>query len=363
MGTVLEEPPYGFTFSAQTPLWSSHLLLSHPTTLSEIHRSYVDAGADIVLTATYQASFEGFARTAIVPANVPADHKQDERHGHATYRPMDATRYMRSAIPLAYSSFNFSSKPPRVALSLGPYGATMCPVSAEYTGIYPEEMSNTAALEAWHAKRLEVYMEDPETWRKIEFLGFETVRRWDEVLAIRGAMGKLLQIAESGQSRKWWISGVFPQEDIDEEDVRRWTSAAFGSTSENGLHPWGIGVNCTRLENIERIVDIMEDELGREKLTDNGERASVGSSWSSRPWLVLYPDGTQGEIYDPTLKTWVKKDEEEITESWPERCWRIVNHTWNRNAWNGILVGGCCRTRVHDIRALRERIDSAWSGS
>ena len=50
LGTTLEDQ-YGVAFSADTPLWSSHLLISSPSTLKEAHMSFVKAGADIILTA------------------------------------------------------------------------------------------------------------------------------------------------------------------------------------------------------------------------------------------------------------------------------------------------------------------------
>ena len=64
LGTILEKPPYSISFNETTPLWSSHLLITQPSTLNDVHQAYIAAGVDVVLTATYQASLEGFARTA-----------------------------------------------------------------------------------------------------------------------------------------------------------------------------------------------------------------------------------------------------------------------------------------------------------
>ena len=69
LGTCLESAPYDVHFSSDTPLWSSHLLASSPKTLLEVHKAYAAAGADVLLTATYQASYEGFAAT---PRNAAA---------------------------------------------------------------------------------------------------------------------------------------------------------------------------------------------------------------------------------------------------------------------------------------------------
>ena len=66
LGTTLEEE-HGVQFSSATPLWSSHLLLSAPETLLEVQENFARAGADIILTATYQASFQGFRMTSQGP--------------------------------------------------------------------------------------------------------------------------------------------------------------------------------------------------------------------------------------------------------------------------------------------------------
>src|SRR5215213_9669126 len=44
------------------PLWSAKVLIEAPQLIWEVHADYLAAGADCVTTATYQATFEGFAR-------------------------------------------------------------------------------------------------------------------------------------------------------------------------------------------------------------------------------------------------------------------------------------------------------------
>ena len=43
-------------------LWSAKLLIENPALIKQVHLDYLHAGADIISTATYQASFEGFAK-------------------------------------------------------------------------------------------------------------------------------------------------------------------------------------------------------------------------------------------------------------------------------------------------------------
>src|SRR5262245_27281240 len=47
------------------PLWSAKLLIENPDLIRAVHEDYFRAGADVGTSASYQASFEGFARHAI----------------------------------------------------------------------------------------------------------------------------------------------------------------------------------------------------------------------------------------------------------------------------------------------------------
>lgn len=42
-------------------LWSARVLIDEPEAIERVHREYFLAGADIAITASYQASYEGFA--------------------------------------------------------------------------------------------------------------------------------------------------------------------------------------------------------------------------------------------------------------------------------------------------------------
>src|SRR5437588_5704500 len=47
------------------PLWSAKVLLEAPERIREVHADYFAAGADCATTATYQATFPGFARRGL----------------------------------------------------------------------------------------------------------------------------------------------------------------------------------------------------------------------------------------------------------------------------------------------------------
>ena len=46
-------------------LWSARLLRDDPAAIEDVHLAYYRAGARVAITASYQASYEGFAREGI----------------------------------------------------------------------------------------------------------------------------------------------------------------------------------------------------------------------------------------------------------------------------------------------------------
>lgn len=105
-------------------LWSARMLAEAPDLVRRVHHDFLAAGADVIATATYQASFGGFER--------------------AGYDRSQADVLMRLAVQLAIEARDaFWSDPanragrqrPLVAASIGPYGACLHDGS-EYHGDY-----------------------------------------------------------------------------------------------------------------------------------------------------------------------------------------------------------------------------------
>ena len=136
-------------------LWSARLLAEAPDEIVAVHEAFFRAGSQIATTASYQASFEGFARRGIDRA--------------------DAERLMRRSVALAKSARDASPKPGWVAASVGPYGA-MLAHGEEYIGRYG---LSVAELTAWHRPRLEVLLAaEPDV------LALETIPDSDEAEAL-----------------------------------------------------------------------------------------------------------------------------------------------------------------------------------
>src|SRR5260370_38282685 len=123
------------------PLWSAKCLIEQPDLIRAVHLDYFHAGADVATTATYQATFEGFARRGIEGAR--------------------AAQLMRDAVALAVAArdefwaveANRAGRlRPLVPASIGPDGALLADGS-EYRGHYALD---DAALAEFHRPRLRV---------------------------------------------------------------------------------------------------------------------------------------------------------------------------------------------------------------
>lgn len=138
-------------------LWSARLLAEAPDEIVAVHESFFRAGAQFATTASYQASFEGFARQGIDRAQ--------------------AERLMRRSIELAASARDAAAPSGWVAASVGPYGA-MLAHGEEYVGRYG---LTVAELTDWHRPRLEVLLAAAP-----DVLALETIPDSDEAQALVG---------------------------------------------------------------------------------------------------------------------------------------------------------------------------------
>lgn len=142
-------------------LWSARLLIDDPAEITAVHRAFFSAGADIAITASYQASFDGLAACGI------------DRAG--------AERLLRRSVELARDAAT-GGRRRWVAASVGPYGAVLADGS-EYRGRYG---LSVAALRAWHRPRMEVLASAGP-----DLLALETVPDVDEAEALVDAVAGL----------------------------------------------------------------------------------------------------------------------------------------------------------------------------
>lgn len=274
------------------PLWSARVLLDDPDSVRAVHRDYLRAGADVVATATYQASFGGFARRGLGAGETV----------ETLRRAVDLAREARDAF-WADESHRSGRLRPLVAASVGPYGAVLADGS-EYRGDYG---LSTPELVEFHGERWQVLAA-----AGADLMACETIPSAPEARA-------LLQLLARSDAGTWaWISfscrdGGHLADGTPLEEVARLCDSADRLAA--------IGVNCTRPAYVAPLI------------------AAVRRG-SAKPVLV-YPNA--GEDYDPVSKRWVGATGEAWWHDAPAR-WRVAGAAG---------VGGCCRIGPDEITAIR----------
>jgi homocysteine S-methyltransferase len=229
-------------------LWSARLLIEDPGAIVRAHLAFFRAGAQVATTASYQASFEGFARRGI--------------DGDA------AARLMRRSVELAQEARSIEraergERPLLVAASIGPYGALLADGS-EYRGRYG---LSVAALRDLHRRRMVALLAaDPD------LLACETIPEVEEGEALVDLLGEL--------GGRGWLSftcadGARLRSGAPVEEAFALADGAPGVVA--------VGVNCTSPEHALELV----------------ERAAAVTD---KP-VVVYPNS--GEDWDPVGRGWV----------------------------------------------------------
>jgi S-methylmethionine-dependent homocysteine/selenocysteine methylase len=134
----------GYDISALSGLWSAYFLKDSPEVIANVHNRYFDAGADVAITSSYQASFDGFKKEGI-----------DEERGieilklsvqvAVNARDMWWERYINDQKNSTTSDVEVHSSKtskqlrfkPLVAGSIGAYGATI-EGAQEFVGNYKD---------------------------------------------------------------------------------------------------------------------------------------------------------------------------------------------------------------------------------
>jgi homocysteine S-methyltransferase len=135
LSTALTEQGYDLSHE----LWTARLIAEEPAALVRAHRAFLDAGAEVLITSSYQASIDGFVRTG------------------ATTN--EARTLLQSTTDIARQAIGDRSAV--VAASVGPYGAVLADGS-EYRGDYA--LSN-GELVVFHRDRVRLLAEtEPDWW-------------------------------------------------------------------------------------------------------------------------------------------------------------------------------------------------------
>lgn len=279
-------------------LWSARIMLDAPEKISAVHRSYLEAGCDIVSSATYQASVPGFMGEGLEREQAEELFVESIR---LAVRERDAFAARRS-LELADA--------PRVAVSLGPYGAYLADGS-EYRGNYKAEPE---AWKSFHRDRMELVASALHSGHG-DLIACETLPSLEEALWL----AELLEEHEL----PGWISFSC----ADERSTCEGQDLAACARALD-TYDWvvGIGVNCSA-------PDIVPGAM--RKL----------ATQTAKP-LLAYPNS--GEVYDVATHSWsgsnVLSDPRQSAEQW--------------HAAGARVIGGCCRTGPSDLARLVQWLTS-----
>lgn len=230
------------------PLWSAHVLEESPEKIAGVHRAYIEAGAAIIETASYQVSRMGYSEVGLDPARADA----------ALLRSVALAREAASA---------FSQKRVLIAASLGPYGAALHN-GAEYHGNYTCTFSD---LIEFHRQRIDV-LAAVQPAQSPDILAFETLPSLAEAEAIGQALAPHPELAA------WFAFTCRDERHVAHGELLRQCAAAVAAFAQT----IAIGVNCTHPALISALIA----EL----------RAA-----SDKP-IIVYPNS--GEGWDAQNRCW-----------------------------------------------------------
>ena len=230
-------------------LWSARLLADEPEQIYTAHRAFFAAGAQVAITASYQASFDGFARAGI----------DRDRAIVLLRRSVELARRAADDEPAGAGPAGAARR--WVAASVGPYGAVLGDGS-EYRGDYG---LTRRELRAFHHDRLAVLAD-----AGADLFAVETIPSVAEVDALVAELDHLGVPA--------WIS-------ITADGVRTRAGEpaelAFASAA-SGATVGAVGVNCTDPDDVVGLLDL-------------------AASVTDKP-LVAYPNS--GEEWDAHARRW-----------------------------------------------------------
>ncbi len=208
-----------------TALWSARLVEDDPGEIVAAHRAFADAGAQVAITASYQA-------------------------------PPDATALLRRSVALAREA-----QPGWVAASVGPYGAVRADGS-EYRGDYGLSVRD---LRAFHRPRLAVLADSGA-----DVLAVETIPCLAEVEALLAELDRLKVPA--------WLSltcaGVQTRAGESARD-------AFGMARDCAA-VFAVGVNCVAPADARALVELAVDASGKPAVVYPNSGETWDGAWRGR---------------------------------------------------------------------------------
>ena len=291
LGTEMET--LGYDISGK--LWSAKYLLEKPEVIQEIHETYVAAGADLITTSSYQATLPGLVEAGLT-----------EREAEQVIAL--TVKLAKAACNKVWAALDESEKAkrpyPLISGDVGPYAAYLANGS-EYTGDYGQ--ITIEQLKDFHRPRIQILLD-----QGVDLLALETIPNRLEAQALVELLAEEFSEAEA------YISFTVQVPDAISDGTSLEEVAELVSRSEQIL---ALGINCSSPILYDQALAILK----------NAGKA-----------LITYPNS--GEVYDGSTQTWKPKDKDALT---------LVEYSKDWHTQFGVkILGGCCRTRPNDIKAL-----------
>ena len=194
-----------------TSLWSGELIRSKPAEITKAYLDFINAGAQIVITSSYQLSYSGCSNRG--------------------WSDAETDQALISSTQLAKDAITQSGKSVKVAASVGPYGASLADGS-EYKGNYRVSKS---ALKDFHARRLEILISTSP-----DYLALETMPDTFEVEV-------LLELLTDCPI-PFWLSYSC------KEGNQTNAGQSFQSAVYLASNAMAVGINCTKPELITELL-------------------------------------------------------------------------------------------------------------
>jgi homocysteine S-methyltransferase len=242
LATQLEQRGYAL----DGDLWSARALFENPEIIVRVHEDFIEAGADILITASYQASFDGFSRCG--------------------FSPQTSASLFQNSVHLARRAAHgadASTDHCIVAASIGSIGATL-EHGAEYVGDFG--LTEEELIE-FHAPRIEAL-----THARPDLFACETLPSLLEARA-------LVRILSSAPHIPAWLSFTCANDATTCEGDAIEACAALAEASPSVV---AVGINCTAPRFCENLLLKMQKE-------------------TAKP-LVVYPNS--GEQWNPNNQSW-----------------------------------------------------------
>ncbi|KAG2306633.1 hypothetical protein Bca52824_026381 [Brassica carinata] len=286
------------------PLWSAKCLITSPHLVTKVHLDYLESGANIIITASYQATIQGFVSKGLSVGEAESLLRRSVELS-CEAREIFYNRCNKGSWDFDHAG-KASQRPVLVAASVGSYGAYLADGS-EYSGVYGDYVSKES-LKDFHRRRVQILAKSGA-----DLIAFETIPNKLEA----EAYVDLLE--EEGIDIPAWFSFIskdgvtVPSGESIIECVE---------VADSCKKVVAIGINCTAPRYIHDLI--------------------ISLCQVTHKPIIVYPNS--GEVYDGLNKKWIKSEEESEED--------FVSYVSRWREEGASLFGGCCRTTPNTIRAI-----------